>query len=93
MLLQPLITQGQMISQLAKLSSRLSSNKWGNYKKTQQGALAALLLYIYYYIVVRTTTISVWSLSPCLYLMSITHPPYVYLKATMLPTYALMSYL
>ena len=46
-----------MISQLAKLSSGLSSNKWGNYKRTQQGALAALLLYLYNLHMVRTTTI------------------------------------
>jgi len=45
-----------MISQLAKLSSELSSNKWGNYKRTQQGALAALLPYLYKLQVVHTTT-------------------------------------
>ena len=58
MLYQTLVTQGQMISQLAKLSSQLSSNEWGNYKRTQQGALAALLLYLYNLQVVRATTIS-----------------------------------
>ena len=36
----------------------LSSNKWGNYKRTQQGALAVLLLYLYKLHVVRATTIS-----------------------------------
>ena len=46
-----------MISQLAKLSSGLSSNEWGNYKRTRQGALAVLLLYIYKLHVVRATTI------------------------------------
>ena len=45
----------------------------GNYKRTRQGALAALLLYIYYLQVVRATTISIRPLSPCCYLMSITH--------------------
>ena len=54
-----------MISQQAKLSVGLSSNEWGNYKRTWQGALAALLLYIYYYM---------WSmLQQCVYLMSILH--------------------
>ena len=77
----------------SKALSRLSSNEWGNYKRTRQGALAALLLYLYNLQVVRATTISIWLLSPYLYLMSITHPPCIYLKATMLPTCALMSYL
>ena len=94
MLQQPLVTQGQMISQQAKLSSGLSSNEWGNYKRTQQGALAALLLYLYKYKVVHATTICFPHVhSPCFYLMSITHPPCVFLKATMLPTCALTSYL
>jgi len=35
-----------MISQRAKLSNRLSSKEWRNYKRTQQGALTALLLYV-----------------------------------------------
>ena len=72
-----------MISQRAKLSVGLSSNEWGNYKRTQQEALIALLLYIYYYIVVHATTM-------CL---PHVHPLYVYLKATMLSTCALTSYL
>ena len=46
-----------MILQRAKLSSGLSSNEWGNYKRTQQGALAALLLYLYKLHVVCATTI------------------------------------
>jgi len=46
-----------MISPRAKLSVGLSSNEWGNYKRTQQGALTTLLLYIYYYIVVHATII------------------------------------
>ena len=45
-----------MISQRAKLSNGLSSNKWGNYKRTRQGALATLLLYLYNLQVVRATT-------------------------------------
>ena len=45
-----------MISQQAKLSNGLSSNEWGNYKRTRQGALAALLLYLYNLQVVRATT-------------------------------------
>ena len=79
---QPLITQGQMISQRAKLLVGLSSKEWGNYKRTRQGALAALLLYIYFYIMIRTTTM-------CL---SHVHPPCFYLKATMPYSCALMSY-
>jgi len=46
-----------MISQQAKLSVGLSSKEWGNYKRTRQGALAALLLYLYKLHVVRATTI------------------------------------
>ena len=65
----------------------------GIYKRTRQGALAAFIYYIYTWLLVRATTISIWPLSPCCYLMSITHPPYIYLKATMLPTCALTSYL
>jgi len=45
-----------MISQWAKLSNGLSSKEWGNYKRTQQGALAALILYLYKYKVVCATT-------------------------------------
>jgi len=63
-----------MISQLAKLSSGLSSNKWGNYKRTQQGALAALLLYLYKLHVVRATTILTSSYVHALFSCSITHP-------------------
>ena len=55
------------------------------YKRTQQGTLATLLLYLYKYNVVHATTIST--------------SPYVHAstscsltKATMLYTYALMSY-
>jgi len=46
-----------MISQWTKLSVGLSSNKWGNYKRTRQGALAALLLYLYNLQVVHATII------------------------------------
>ena len=64
-----------MISQRAKLSNGLSSNEWGNYKRTRQGALAALLLYLYKLYVVRATTICLSHVHlPCFYLMSITHP-------------------
>ena len=45
-----------MISQWAKLSNGLSSNEWGNYKRTQQEALAVLLPYLYKLQVVRATT-------------------------------------
>jgi len=65
----------------------------GIYKRTRQGALAAFIYYIYTWLLVHATTISIWPLSPCRYLMFITHPPCVYLKATMLPTCALTSYL
>ena len=59
-----------MISQQAKLSNGLSSKEWGNYKRTRQGALAALLLYIYYYIVVHATTMCLPHVHPpCFYLM------------------------
>ena len=91
---QPLITQGQMISQLAKLSNGLSSNEWGNYKRTRQGALTTLLLYIYYYIVVHATTICLPHVHLLyFYLMSYYSFTCVFLKATILPTCALMSYL
>ena len=63
-----------MISQWAKLSVGLSSKEWGDYKRTQQGALAALLLYLYKLHVVHATTILtgpyVHALSSC----PITHP-------------------
>ena len=78
----------------SKALSRLSSNEWGNYKRTRQGALTALLLYIYYYIVVRTTTICLPHVHPpCFYLMSYYSSIYVFLKATMLLTCVLTSYL
>jgi len=64
-----------MISQQAKLSNGLSSKEWGNYKRTQQGALTVLLLYIYYYTMVRATTMCLPHVHPpCFYLMFITHP-------------------
>ena len=55
----------------------------GIYKRTRQGALTVLLLYLYNLHVVRATT------------MCLPHvpPPCVYLKATLLPTCALTSYL
>jgi len=56
----------------AKLSNGLSSS--GVYKRTRQGALAAFIYYIYTWLLVRATTISIRPLSPCRYLMSITHP-------------------
>ena len=47
----------------------------GNYKRTRQGALAALLLYLYNLQVVRATTMCLPHVHPpCFYLMSITHP-------------------
>ena len=54
----------------------------GIYKRTRQGALAALLLYLYKYKVVRATTMC----------FPHVHSPCVFLKATMLPTCALTSY-
>ena len=64
-----------MISQRAKLSVGLSSNEWGTYKRTRQGALAVLLLYLYNLHVVYATTICFPHVYlPCFYLMSITHP-------------------
>ena len=93
LLQQPLVTQGQMILQLAKLSSRLSSNKWGNYKRTRQGALTVFIYYIYTWLLVHATTIFIQPLSPCCYLMSYYSSTCVFLKATMLPTCALTSYL
>ena len=46
-----------MISQQAKLSYGLLSKKWGNYKRTRQGALTVLILYIYYRLLVHAITI------------------------------------
>ena len=75
----------------AKLSNGLSHS--GDYKRTRQGALTILsTIYIHGSWSMLQQYLS-WPLSPCLYLMSITHPPCVYLKATMLPTCALTSYL
>ena len=63
-----------MISQRAKLSVGLLSKEWRNYKRTRQGALAALLLYLYNLHVVRATTIltnpKVHASTSCL----VTHP-------------------
>ena len=68
--------------------------KSGDYKRTRQGALAALLLCLYNLQVVRDTTMCLPHVHPpCFYLMSITHSPCIYLKATMLPACALTSYL
>ena len=94
LLQQPLVTQGQLISPLAKLSSGLSSNEWGNYKRTRQGALAALLFYLYKLYMVHATTICLPHVHPlCFYLMSYYSSTCVFLKATMLPTCVLTSYL
>ena len=68
---------------MSKALSRLSSKEWRNYKRTRQGALAALLLYLYKLHVVHATTMCL----PHVY------PPCIYLKATMLPTCVLTSYL
>ena len=57
----------------SKALSRLSSSR--DYKRTQQEALAVLILYIYYRLLVHAITISIRPLSPCCYLISITHPP------------------
>ena len=77
----------------SKALSGLSSNEWGNYKRTRQGALAALLLYLYKLQVVRATTICLPHVHPpCFYLMSYYSSTCVFLKATMLPTCALTSY-
>ena len=48
------LSQRQMISQGVKLLVGLSSS--GDYKRTQQGALATLLPYIYVYTIVCATT-------------------------------------
>jgi len=71
-------------------SITLSSS--GDYKRTRQGALAALFLYLYKYIVVRATTIFIGPYVHASTLCPITHLLCVFLKATMLPTCALMSY-
>jgi len=74
----------------AKLFNRLSRS--GDYKRTRQGALTILsTIYIHGSWSMLQQYLS-WPLSPCLYLISITHPPCVYLKATMLPICALTSY-
>jgi len=67
----------------SKILSRLSSS--GDYKRTRQGALAALLFYLYKYNVVRATTISTSS-----YVYVSTSCPLI--KATMPYTCALTSY-
>ena len=83
-----------MILQLAKLSNGLSSNEWGNYKRTRQGALTAVLLYLYNLQVVCATTMCLPHVyPPYFYLMSYYSFTCVFLKATMLPTCALTSYL
>jgi len=69
----------------SKALSRVSSS--GDYKRTWQGALAALLLYLYKYNVVCATTIST---SPYAYVHTSTSCPIT--KATMPYTCALMSY-
>jgi len=66
----------------------------GDYKRTWQGVLTALILYIYYRLLVHATTICLPHVHPpCFYLMSYYSSTYVFLKATMLPTCALTSYL
>ena len=52
-----------------------------------------IIHYIYTWLLVRTTTISIWPLSSCCYLMSYYSSICVFLKATMLSTCALTSYL
>ena len=56
----------------AKLSNGLSSS--GNYKRTRQGAPAALLLYLYKLHVVRATTILTGPYVHALSLCPIIHP-------------------
>jgi len=63
-----------MISQQAKLSNGLLSKEWGNYKRTRQGALAALLLYLCKLHMVRATTILTGPYVHASSLCSITHP-------------------
>ena len=74
----------------SKAFSRLSSS--GNYKRTQQGALAVLILYLYKYNVVYATIISTGSYVHAFTSCSITHPLCFYLKTTMLCPCALTSY-
>ena len=75
----------------SKALSWLSSSE--DYKRTRQGAFAALLLYLYKYNVVCATTMCLPHVHPlCFYLMSYYSSIYVFLKATMLPTCALTSY-
>ena len=69
-----------MISQWAKLSNGLSSKEWGNYKRTQQEALAVLLLYLYKLHVVHATTLLT---GPYVHVSSsypITHPHVFFLR-------------
>ena len=81
-----------MISQRVKLSVGYQVTN-GDYKRTRQGALAALLLYLYNLQVVRATTIRLPHVHlPCFYLMSYYSSTCVFHKATMLPTCALTSY-
>ena len=56
----------------AKLSNRLSSS--GDYKRTRQGALAALLLYLYKLHVVCATTILTYPYVHASFSCPITHP-------------------
>jgi len=63
-----------MISQRAKLSNGLSSKEWEDYKRTRQGALAALLLYLYKLHVVCATTILTNPYVHASFSCSITHP-------------------
>ena len=74
----------------SKALNRLSSS--GNYKRTRQGALAALLLYLYKLQVVCATTISTGPYVHASTSYPITHPPCFYLKATMPYPCALTSY-
>jgi len=74
---------GTCYTDFGKALSRLSSS--GNYKRTQQGALAALLLYLYKYNVVHATTISTGP-----YVHASTSCPIT--KATIPYTCALTSY-
>jgi len=73
MLEQPLVTQGQIISQQAKLSNGLSSKEW-ELQENSTRSPHYIIYYIYTWLLVHTTTISIQPLSPCVILMSITHP-------------------
>ena len=64
----------------------------GIYKRTRQGALAALLLYLYKYNVVRATTMCLPPVLLLIYHASTSRPPCLYLKATMSCLCALTSY-